>query len=327
MTRRAVVAILILLALLAGAVLLRLAIGTERLGFAQSDQVARLRLIRVLAACAVGCGLAGAGVLLQALMRNPLAAPDLLGLSAGASLAVLISAYVGYLATGAVTPSAADPVSAFIGAVLALAFVYSLSQRRGFVEPVTLILVGVVVSILCGAAGALVKQFMPDGGFAVSRLLVGRISDDLSMGMVTGVLVVVLVCTLIGAALGPAMDASSMSDDEAKSVGVSIGRLRAMLFVLAGVMTAGTVVLAGPIGFVGLVVPHAVRLVVGPSHRGLVIGSALLGASAVLLADSGVRMLPMSTGRLPIGVVTALVGGPIFLWMLYVSLRRPGGLG
>lgn len=324
MTRRALLASVILLLALAGAVVLRLGVGADEFGFAESH-VAHLRWMRVLAGCAVGIGLGGAGVLLQSLMRNPLAAPDLLGLSAGASLAVLISAYVTSLTTGAVTPSAADPVSAFIGASLALAFVYALSQRRGFIEPVTLILVGVVVSILCGAMGALIKQLMPDGGFAVSRLLVGRLSDDLSTTMIWGVLAVMVGCAAIGAWLGPAMDAAAMSDEEAQSVGVPIGRLRAMLFVLAGIMTAGTVVLAGPIGFVGLVVPHAARLMLGPGHRLLVIASALLGAVSILIADAGVRLMPMTTGRLPIGVVTALVGGPIFLWMLYRSVRRPMG--
>lgn len=327
MTRRSVLIILVLGILLAGAVVLRLGVGTGGFAFADSDQIARLRLIRVLAAVAVGCGLAGAGVMLQSLMRNPLASPDLLGLSAGSGLAVLVSAYVGYLATGAMTPSAADPAAALVGAGAALAFVYSLSQRRGFIEPVTLILVGVVVSIVCGAGGALIRQLMPDGGFAVSRLIVGRISDDLSMGMAVGVLAVMVGGVAVGAWLGPAMDASAMSDDEARSVGVPIGRLRLTLFVLSGVLTAGTVVLAGPIGFVGLVVPHAARLMLGPSHRALILGSALLGASAILLADTGVRLVPMSTGRLPLGVVTALIGGPIFLWMLYVSLRKPGSLG
>ena len=327
MTRRSVLFISVLGILLAGAVVLRLGVGTGGFAFADSDQIARLRLIRVLAAAAVGCGLAGAGVMLQSLMRNPLASPDLLGLSAGSGLAVLVSAYVGYLATGAMTPSAADPVAALVGAGAALAFVYSLSQRRGFIEPVTLILVGVVVSIVCGAGGALIRQLMPDGGFAVSRLIVGRISDDLSMGMVVGVLAVMVGGVAVGAWLGPAMDASAMSDDEARSVGVPIGKLRMTLFMLSGVLTAGTVVLAGPIGFVGLVVPHAVRLQLGPSHRALIIGSALLGATAILLADTGVRLMPMSTGRLPLGVLTALIGGPIFLWMLYVSLRKPGGLG
>jgi len=322
-----VLIILVLGILLAGAVVLRLGVGTGGFAFADSDQIARLRLIRVLAAVAVGCGLAGAGVMLQSLMRNPLASPDLLGLSAGSGLAVLVSAYVGYLATGAMTPSAADPAAALVGAGAALAFVYSLSQRRGFIEPVTLILVGVVVSIVCGAGGALIRQLMPDGGFAVSRLIVGRISDDLSMGMAVGVLAVMVGGVAVGAWLGPAMDASAMSDDEARSVGVPIGRLRLTLFVLSGVLTAGTVVLAGPIGFVGLVVPHAARLMLGPSHRALILGSALLGASAILLADTGVRLVPMSTGRLPLGVVTALIGGPIFLWMLYVSLRKPGSLG
>lgn len=316
--------LLILALLLVGAAVLRLACGPEGLAFAASETAANLRWTRVLAAVSVGSALAVAGVMLQSLLRNPLASPDLIGVSAGSGLAVVVSAYLGYLATGQITPPGAEPIPAVIGALATLGFVYTLSQRRGFIEPVTLILVGVVVGILCGSAAAFIRQLLPDGGFAVARLLVGRLSDDLSIGMVWGVLAVTVTGAAIGAWLGPAMDAAAMSDDEARSVGVPVGALRLALFLISGVLTAGSVVLVGPIGFVGLVVPHAVRMLTGPNHRVLMIGSALTGATAVVLADVAVRLIPTRTGAIPIGILTALVGGPVFLWMLYSSIRKPG---
>jgi len=318
--------LLMLALLLVGAAVLRLACGPEGLAFASSETVASLRMTRVLAAASVGASLAVAGVMLQSLLRNPLASPDLIGVSAGSGLAVVVSAYLGYLATGQITPPGAEPIPAVIGALATLGFVYTLSQRRGFIEPVTLILVGVVVGILCGSAAAFIRQLLPDGGFAVARLLVGRLSDDLSLSMVRGVLVVTVIGAAIGAWLGPAMDVAAMSDDEARTVGVPVGALRLTLFLISGVLTAGSVVLVGPIGFVGLVVPHAVRMLTGPNHRVLMIGSALTGASAVVLADVAVRLIPTRTGAIPIGVITSLVGGPIFLWMLYSTIRKPGGL-
>ena len=312
--------------LLAGAALLRLSIGTDDFALPATDTIARLRWTRILAAASVGSSLAVAGVMLQSLLRNPLASPDLLGVSAGSGLAILISAYLGYQTTGAITPPGAEPIPAVLGALATLAFVYALSQRRGFIEPVTLILVGVVVGILCGSAGAFIRQMLPDGGFAVARLLVGRLSDDLSLPIVWGTLAVTALGAAIGAKLGPAMDAAAMSDDEARSVGVPVGAMRLTLFLVSGILTAGSVVLVGPIGFVGLVIPHAVRLITGPSHRTLILGSALAGAAAVVLADAGVRLFPSRTGAVPIGVVTSLVGGPIFLWMLYSALRKPGAM-
>lgn len=326
MKRRNAAILASLALILLGAAIVRLAIGSETLAFADSRVIADMRLNRVLAAIAVGASLGVAGVMLQSLLRNPLASPDLLGISAGAGLAVILSAYLGYQTTGAITPPGAEPIPALLGALATLAFVYTISQRRGFIEPVTLILVGVVVGILCGSAGAFFRQLLPDGGFAVQRLLVGRLSDDLSRDMILGVLLVTLAGTLIGALLGPAMDACAMSDDEARSVGVPVGALRLTLFLVSGILTAGSVVLVGPIGFVGLVIPHAVRLLTGPGHRVLIVGSALAGAAALVLADTGVRLMPQRTGSIPIGVVTSLVGGPIFLWMLFAALRKPGGM-
>jgi iron complex transport system permease protein len=139
--------------------------------------------------------------------------------------------------------------------------------------------------------------------------------------------VLVLACVGASTLAGRAMDAAALGDDEARSVGVNVGGLRALAFVLAGVLSAAAVVLAGPIGFVGLVAPHVVRLLAGPSHRTLIVGSALAGAALVLLADSGVaglRALGFAGGRPPLSVLTSLVGGPVFIGLL--RRRQRGSL-
>ncbi len=312
----------LLVVLLLVACALRLMVGGDSIGFADDRAIAEIRWLRVICGVGVGGALAAAGVMLQSLLRNPLASPDLLGLSAGAGLAVMVVAYAGYLATGSIVPHAASPAAATLGSLAALALVYGLGQRRGLVDPVTLILVGVIVGIVFGSAASVVRQLLPDGGFQASRLLLGRLSDDTPWALAWAVLGACVLGAGLGVWLGPAMDAASMGDDEASSVGVSVGRLRAWLFVISGVLTAMTVVVAGPIGFVGLVVPHAARLALGPSHRVLTVASALLGAAAIVSADALVRSIDLPTGRLPVGVVTALLGGPVFVLMLRSMLTR-----
>ena len=297
-------------------------VGGVSFGLAGEPLIAELRWLRVVCGVGVGGSLAVAGVMLQSLLRNPLASPDLLGLSAGAGLAVMIVAYAGYLATGSIVPAAASPAAATVGSLAALALVYGLSQRRGLMEPVTLILVGVIVGIVLGSASSIVRQLLPDGGFQASRLLLGRLSDDTPWPLAWGVLSAGVVGAAVGAWLGPAMDAASRGDDEAAAVGVSIRGLRVWLFVVSGVLTAMSVVVAGPIGFVGLVVPHAARLMLGPDHRVLVVASAVFGGAVIVAADALVRSIDLPTGRLPVGVVTALLGGPVFILMLRSMLTR-----
>ncbi len=322
MLRRPALILPLLLVLLLAACALRLLVGGQALGWAADPLIAEIRWLRVICGLGVGGSLAVAGVLLQSLLRNPLASPDLLGLSAGAGLAVMVVAYAGYAATGSIVPASASPLAATLGSFAALALVYGLSQRRGLMDPVTLILVGVIVGIVFGSASSVVRQLLPDGGFQASRLLLGRLSDDTPWPLAWAVLGVCGLGAAVGAWLGPAMDAASMGDDEASSVGVSIRGLRVWLFVVSGALTAMSVVVAGPIGFVGLVVPHAARLVLGPDHRVLVIASALLGGASIVAVDALVRSIDLPTGRLPVGVVTALLGGPVFILMLRSMLTR-----
>lgn len=304
--------------LLALAVLLRLLVASDGLHWPSDEAVLRLRLDRAVSGIVVGGGVALAGVLLQALLRNPLASPDILGLASGAQLGVMTSIYLGFLAGQGAVPLLGRVGPALAGSLAGLGLVYALSRRRGVVDPLAMILVGVIVAILAGAGSQMLQHLMPDRGFEASRWLLGSLPDDLSPTLLGMSGAVVAASLAIGIVLGPQMDAASLSDDEALSVGVNIKRLRPTLFVLSGVLAAATVVIAGPIGFVGLVCPHVMRLLAGPSHRPLVIGSTLLGGALVVFADVLVRAIPTPTGRLPLGVLTTLIGGPVFV----VLLRR-----
>jgi iron complex transport system permease protein len=287
-----------------------------------------LRWTRVEIAVVVGAGLAAAGVLLQGLLRNPLASPDLLALAPGAGLGIMTGVFVSTVRSGALAEPGVLGASgsALAGAMGALAVVYAASQRRGWLNPTTLVLVGVVVGLACGAGVTLLQSLMPDQGYQASRMLIGSLREDTPAAQIRGAGVAVLACVIVSAACGPWLDGAAMSDDEARSVGVPLRAMRVLQFVCAGVLTALSVLLAGPIGFVGLVCPHVVRGLIGPRHRWLVVGSALCGAGVMVLADIGVEALRgwmPGFARLPLGVVTTMLGAPIFVWML----RRQGAEG
>ncbi len=317
MHRRAILTITGLLVLCAAIATLRLLVGSEGFGISEFDQINRLRLHRVLVGAVVGASLGLAGAMLQSLLRNPLAAPDLMGLTAGAGLAVTLRTWRAGIVLGA--GAAAAP--ALVGAIAVLALVWFLSQRRGLIDPVTMILVGVIVSVILGAATMLVASLMPDRGFSVSRWMMGSLREDIAP-----VAIWVSACVLVailawGVWVANAFDAMALSEDEARSVGVRVGAIRLGQLLGSGALTAISIVLAGPIGFVGLVSPHIVRLLAGPSHRSLLIGSALAGIALVVGADTLVRLIGTDAGRIPIGVVTSLIGGPVFL-VLLMKMRR-----
>jgi len=311
------VTLIVLGVVLAMVVALRLGLGAEGLAWPGEAVVLELRGRRVLVGLAVGISLGVAGVMLQSLLRNPLASPDLLGLASGAGLAIMVGVYLEQVG-GGTWGVGGRAGAALIGSFAALGVVYWLGQRGGLVDPVGLILVGVIVSIICGAGIQLVGTLLPRPALEMRRWLFGAITDDVPDWQTGLGLGLALAGTGLGVWLGRAMDATALSDDEARSVGVRIGTLRVALLAASGTLTAGAVVLAGPIGFVGLVCPHVVRLAAGPSHRALILGAAMAGAALVIGADALVRAIPVRTGRIPIGVVTALVGGPVFI----VLLRR-----
>lgn len=307
---------------LAVVVVIRLLIGRDSggglvLAWPDEPAIAAIRLDRALAAAAVGACLGLAGVFLQALLRNPLASPDLIGASSGASLAVVLHAAV-FGAAGAWIA----PLPPTIGALGALAIVYVLAQRRGVVSPVALILVGVMVATVAGAVVTLVVSLMPDRGLSLSGWLLGSIRDDAGRWPVVLAGSVVVVAAAVGVWQARSLDLLTLDDAEAASLGVRLARTRLWIFVLAGVLSAAAVIVAGPIGFVGLVAAHVVRAWIGPTHRTLVPASALLGAALVVAADVVARLIDTGSGRLPTGVITALVGGPVFVLMLRRVMPR-----
>ncbi|MGH7132179.1 MAG: FecCD family ABC transporter permease [Phycisphaerales bacterium] len=326
---RAAVILVVLAAVLAAGVALRLGLAGDLSALSETAraQAVSLRIGRVAAAVIVGAALAVGGVLLQRLLRNPLASPDVLGCTSGATLGVIVAIFIQYR-VGAVmgaAPGSLGAISwqggpALIGAMAALGVVYLLGHRRGMLDPLGVVLIGVVVSIMCGALVMLVQHLMPDVGYSTMRLLIGSLSDDMTSTQLWVIGGVVAAGVGAAIAMGPAMDAAALGEDEAASVGVNWRVLRVTMFVLCGVLTACAVVLAGPVGFVGLVSPHAARLMLGRSSLGRVLvgASAIAGAALVVWADWLVKVVDLGSGRLPLGVVTALVGGP----MLVVLVRR-----
>jgi len=287
--------------------------------------VLELRLLSAVTGLLVGALLGTSGVYLQSMLRNPLASPYILGLAAGAGLGVAAAQFVARRLAEAGESTGfgvsawigGDELGALAGSIGVLFLVYSLSQRRGLLDPVSLLLVGVMISAVCGAL-IMLLQFLspaPDTDSLV-RWMMGTISQLTQWRSLLAAGVIAVAGIGIGLYQARALDVAALSDDEARSIGVNVERLRLLLFLVAGTMTAAAVVLAGPIGFVGLVAPHLTRIAVGPKHRGLIIGSALFGAGLVMLADTLVRLLPRTHGLMPIGILTAGIGGPVFIWLL-----------
>jgi iron complex transport system permease protein len=321
-SRRALITIAAAALLALGAVLLRLLVGGPSLAWPDSDTVLELRATRALAGALVGAALALAGVKLQCLLRNPLASPDLLGLASGAGLGVMVAAYLAAQSGGSLDPGPSSGIAALVGSLLVLSLVYFLSQKRGLIDPVSLILVGVVLSIMCSAASMFIEHLLPDRGNTARRWMLGAIRDDLSLSQLQTFATILALWLAVALAMSRAMDAASLGEDEARSLGLRLGWLRAALFIASGVLCAGAVTLAGPIGFVGLICPHLVRLAAGPAHRPLIIAAVFAGAALVVGADTAVKALDLGAGRLPIGVMTSLIGGPLFILLLRGSVPR-----
>ncbi len=278
---------------------------------------ASLRWTALAVGVCVGAGLAISGVLLQALLRNPLAEPFILGLSSGAGLGVMAAMYLAYALKVDSYLAQNQNMAAVLGSLAALAIVYLLGQRRGVLDPVSLVLIGVIVSAICGAGIMFFQHLVPTGLRGEFTLwLMGNINERVSTTTLIITAGLIAVGLIAGVAMGRAMDAATLGDDEARSVGLPIGRLRFVMFVLAGSLAAVTVSIAGPIAFVGLIAPHAGRLLLGPRHGPLVVGSAFAGIVLVVGSDVIRQSLDFGGGRMPIGVFTALIGGPAFIWLL-----------
>ena len=294
--------------------------GVVGLRWPDDPVILELRRIALLAGLIVGAALAISGTLLQSLLRNPLASPSILGVSSGAALGVIIALYAGGAAGGSWLGQTG---AACLGALVVLSLVGGLGRRGGRLDPLSMVLVGVVISTMASAGIMFVQHLGRETVIRdFTRWMMGRLPEDatgMTIGL-TGGMTLLLGGVAFG--LGRAMDASMLGADEARSVGVSVGRLRLVMFLTAGALAGVAVVLAGPIGFVGLSAPHLARLTVGPNHRMLLCAAALVGATLVVGADAARQSTDLGGGRMPIGIFTTLIGGPTFLYLLLTDRSR-----
>jgi iron complex transport system permease protein len=275
------------------------------------------RLPRALLGFVVGASLAVAGAVLQAVVRNPLADPFIFGVSSGASAAAVAALT---LATGALA-MVTVPVAAFAGALAATLVVFALAQRRGRVTPHRLVLAGVAMSYLLSSVTSYLVLRASGPGESVGPVL-SWLSGSLAsaewgdLALPGGVLVTTSIVLVL---LARVLNAFLMGDETAASLGVDVGRTRIVLFVITSLLVGVVVAVSGAIGFIGLVVPHGVRMVVGSDHLWVLPVSALAGGLLLVVVDIGSRLV-LAPSEVPVGLLTAVIGAPFFLWLL----RRSG---
>jgi iron complex transport system permease protein len=278
--------------------------------------ILQVRGPRVLAAVLIGAALSASGATFQGMFKNPLVSPDILGVSAGASLGAVIAIYLSF-------PILAIQGLAFAGGIVAVLLILLVaSMVRGHDPVLSLILSGVAIGTLLGSAVALFKYLadpfnqLPAMTFWLLGSLAGIAPTDM-----------LWMALLIAVSLAPLyllrwrINLLSLSDDEARALGVDVKRLRAVVVVAATLMTAASVAVAGIIGWIGLIIPHAARLLVGPEFARLLPASMLLGAVYMLAIDTLARTV--SGVEIPPGILTALIGTPWFIWLLARSGRKP----
>ena len=287
----------------------------------QHDSVLwNIRLPRVLLAVLTGGALAIAGASLQGVFRNPLADPSIIGVSSGAALGAVAAIVVGFTFLGAFSLA----IAAFAGGLVATGVVYSVGRINGRTDVVTLILAGIAVN---ATAGAITGMFMFMADDDQLRSIVFWTLGSLG-GSTWAVIRPIAPMIIIGIVILPlwarSLNLMTLGDREAAHVGVSTERVRLGVIVVAALITGAAVAVTGIIGFVGLVVPHVIRLVVGPDHRLVLPMSAVGGSALMLLADLFARNVAVPA-EIPIGVVTAVMGGPFFLWLVNRTRRSAWG--
>lgn len=331
--RRFLVVLAACVVLLAGAVVLSLALGPSSLSAgdalrvlagggdaAQRDIVLQVRLPRVVLAALVGAALSVAGTLFQALLRNPLADPFVLGVSGGAALGGI--AVLG-LGAAAGLGAAWVPPAAFAGALATTLLLFAVAGARGRLSSTSLLLTGVVFNAVASAAIIFIASLSGLAeGTGIFLWLIGSLSSArLELAGVVGLFLAVgLACAM---PLSRSLDLLALGEEPAAQLGVDVALLQRILLLATSLMVGAAVAVSGLIGFVGLIIPHLLRIVLGPGHRLLVPSAALAGAAFLLLCDTAARTL-LPGRELPVGAVTALAGGPLFLLLLRREQQRPG---
>lgn len=281
----------------------------------------QIRLPRVIGGALVGAALATAGVLFQGLLRNPMADPYIIGTSAGAALgatiAMTLPINLAFLGFGLV------PVAAFIGALATVILVYNLARVGGKTPIISMLLAGFVVSALLAAIMAFMMSMSDRFGLnlqSVFSFLMGHISVT-SWGQIAIIAPLVIGGIVVARFFAFHLNAFSLGEEGAAYLGIDVERDKILVLALGSLLTAAAVSISGLIGFVGLVVPHAVRLKLGPDHRLLLPASALVGATFLVIADLLARVL-LAPVEIPVGVITAIIGAPFFIYLLRHTRRE-----
>lgn len=280
-----------------------------------------LRLPRVLAAGLTGSALSIAGVLFQGLFRNPMAEPYVLGTSGGAALGGALGIFL--FPNSSMLGFSATATLAFFGSIITVFSVYALARVGGKIATIPLLLAGLAISILLSEASSVLVYFS-DNASGSTRSLLFWLQGSVATVTWTQLLFpagMLLLGGLLAIPLRPVLNALVLGEDYAQQLGVRIEFARATIIVVASLLTSAAVLLGGIIGFVGLLIPHVVRLIIGPEHGRLLLFSALCGASYLIVADTFARTV-MAPSELPVGVLTALLGGPLLLYLLRRTKRE-----
>jgi len=316
----------LLLGLMSGAVNVHPSKLLGLFSFSNTDLDSRIlhtiRLPRVLLAALAGACLGSCGAVMQGLFRNPLADPSLIGVSSGASVGascVIFFGGAGLVGSGIGLPVIA--IGAFIGGLLATSVVYRLSTSMTGTSVSTMLLAGIAITALAGAATSLFSFFADNEMLRrISLWQMGNL-DGADWPRVTTLAVVVVPLIFLLPREGQALNAILLGESEARHLGIAVERLKRRLILLTALGVGVAVSVSGVVAFVGLIIPHLVRLLIGPDHRYLIPGSAILGAVLLLLADTAARTL-MSPAELPTGVITALLGAPFFVALLLQQRQK-----
>ena len=280
---------------------------------AEATILLHVRLPRMLGGLLAGAALATAGVIIQAMLGNPLAGPNIIGVNAGAGLAAVICCAALPTMTGIV------PFAALIGAFGAMVLVYTIARKTG-ASRITLVLAGVTINSILGAASDSITTLVPDALMGANTFRMGSLAGVTLANLLAAVLLIApaIVVTLL---MSNELDVLALGDDTARTLGMSVRPARLLFMILAAALAGGAVSFCGLLGFVGLIVPHMARTLVGTESRYLLPTAGLLGASFLTLCDLITRIL-FAPFEFPVGIIMAFLGGPFFLWLL---IRQKGG--
>jgi iron complex transport system permease protein len=278
----------------------------------------RTRLPRCLLALIVGASLAAAGVTFQAMLKNPLATPYTLGIAGGSSLAAVL--VLMFFSVSGLKIPLLQPLASFFGALGTLGLVYRLGRRSGGIHVLTLILAGVTLNLFFSSFILLIQYIAdPAQTFFILHWLMGNL-DITSYQPVLMILPFHILGMLVLFYHARDMNLISLDDLSARSLGLDVPRVTRRLYIASSLVAGTSIAFSGPIGFVGLIVPHALRLLLGADHRLILPASFLAGGAFLVICDTGARTILAPT-ELPVGVITALLGGPFFLWLLIKGTR------